>query len=704
MATTIGKFKISLKEWFFLFIVVVLFTLILSKYFDFRLTFLENALTYVKTEAVVVANESGIMDSCPGEDFIVISRGYICGDENARDESIASFIYHSYPASDRGKSDMYTLYNRGERDKADLLLENTFDFERYEPVQFEEPLTWREDPYNERYWRFLYYSLRWERHLLTVGRETGRDIYFEKAAETIESFLDEGVDEEHAWDDNHAAAFRAMMLTNAWWKLRQHNELGRGLSEKILSSISEHAEFLTDPRHYEEGTNHAVTQAAALYLLGNNFPDLPGAGEWKELGRERLDLGLASIIGLDGVIVENAPYYHFYTLEKYWEIYRYTNEQDLTISDDFNEKIARMVEYSTHILNPRNDMPLLGASIPRTITKSGEFREIANQNERFDYVLTQGKRGAAPPRQNVFFNSAGQMIMRSGWGQKVPYTDEAHLVFDMGPYRTDHSDLDALTFSLYGKGGRIIRDTGLYTYETDNKFYNYFHGTRGHNTVVVDGLNQSRGEPEVGASGEGEGYVFQSALHNLYPGVEHKRGVLLIEGSAVVVVDELNSLTTHLYEQMFHLPPETVVTQRDKIIKAQIPGVNEDVYIVELGEMPTSLNQEMGNTEDVRGLCAVAYEELQPCPEIVYSSQARNARFVTLIYFGQSELSYVMNKENDRISAVKIETESGTYDVAITHVENHIGFEVDSTSKEKGFLEKLFNFFGVEKSEFTLSF
>jgi hypothetical protein len=54
-----------------------------------------------------------------------------------------------------------------------------------------------------------------------------------------------------------------------------------------------------------------------------------------------------------------------------------------------------------------------------------------------------------------------------------------------------HGHADALAFTLSVGGREFLVDPGTYAYHTQKKWRDYFRGTTAHNTVVVDGENQS---------------------------------------------------------------------------------------------------------------------------------------------------------------------------------------------------------------------
>ncbi len=72
---------------------------------------------------------------------------------------------------------------------------------------------------------------------------------------------------------------------------------------------------------------------------------------------------------------------------------------------------------------------------------------------------------------------------------------EIRVVADAGPlgYRSiaAHGHADALSFTLSAGGREFLIDPGTYAYHTQERWRQYFRGTAAHNTLRIDGLDQS---------------------------------------------------------------------------------------------------------------------------------------------------------------------------------------------------------------------
>lgn len=653
--------RIKTKEIPFLLLTLVIFVAVAGKYHRY---WLQDA--YYKVAELIDTSKSveraKKIVGCPDNQILIkTSNGNLC--RNEASPSALLDIFDKYPAVSDGREIIYSFLDEGDIKTADMMLEDKMPIERFEPVELTFPPTWEEDPYNEKYWRFMYYSLRETRHLLYAYKQTGKEEYVNKLTQTIESFLDEGIEKSYAWDDYHAVAFRTMTLVNTWWKLREENALTADLSEKILETLKRHGDFLQSNEHYEPQYNHGISQASALLLLGVNFPDLNGSEQWKAVAIRRIKEGIDTLVDNDGSLVENSPYYHFYALEKYWRIYQYYKDNKLEMDSVAQEKIDKMISYATYILQPNLRVPLLGASLDRRIGNTGAFKEIAKVYPEFSYVLTQGKEGRKPSELSKYYPTTGQAIMRSGWETKTKFENkfesQTQVIFDVGPYRTNHSDLDALSLNIYSNGKTLVTDAGLYTYEASDKLKSYFHGTAGHNTVMVDGQNQRLGSPIPGKFKQGEVYTTHSAQHNLYPQTIHQRSVTLLGHDFVVVVDRLISDKEHDYEQLFHLFPGAKTEIKDGGLVASDKSSKDQL----------TLRQLVGNTtvEIKDGLCSLEYEKTVTCPIASTKIHGKTATYITLLEIGDMSGFISANVNQDNV--VTIETKGGIHTLSLNEMD-----------------------------------
>ena len=597
--------------------------------------------TIVRTYTQVVHNTASfisnlpILNNCPsGLVMKGVPGGYVCVRASAT--GIYSEIYGSYPLVGSGREAIYASTDQGSISAADDLMRNQYDIPRYAPVRLSSTPTWSEDPYSADYWRFEFYSLHPSLSLLYAFRTTGNDAYARKLVSVDLSFIAAEDHSRWAWSDPHAVAFRSMALVDTWWKLRQAHQLSEAASGAILAELEKTGQFLADPNHYQAQGNHCVNEAAALYELAAAFPTLPNAKEWLALSKQRFQWQLGQLIDSDGEEIENSPYYDFYAMTKYIQIYDYSRAHNSLIADNFGSKLAAMTRFASYILEPDSQVPLLGASIEATINYHGVYLQLAAKDPHLLYVLTHGAKGTVPGPPSMYFGASGLTVMRSGWQSGPDFTNSTYLTYYIGRYRTSHSDLGALGITLYGDGGDLLPGAGLYTYQP-GAYRDYFHGTSSENTVVVDCKSQVQGDGTGTPLVTTDGMTYQSAESSLYDGVTHQRLVVMIDKDHLLVIDHLRSASVHLYQQMFHLFPGAKLSESGLTVTGTGGTPRRQLTIQQLqpgGITETAVINQRGSKP--AGLCSEQYGKLLPCYQISYSQHGRDAGFATLITIGKS--------------------------------------------------------------------
>lgn len=576
--------------------------------------------------------------------------GYLCS--AGKDRSSLGRVYNNYPLQGGVRAAIYPSITEPAPATADALVEGKIVIPRYPaytPPQGADP--WSLDPHKARYWRFYYYSLRPHVSLVNAYVDTGEAKYLTRLRQLNNSFLRASRTSPLAWSDEHSVAFRGMVLTYQWWTLREFHALTEDESAALLTEISRTADYLADPNHYQPHMNHGTSQIAALLMIAQSFPDLPRSRQWLDLAKHRLDVQLQQIIDADGVLIENSPYYHFYELDKFWQIHEYGRALNLDLSPRLEPTLKRMIRYATHILQPDGSVPLLGASLAKTINHSGTFRRMADTDPQFQYALTRGAQGEEPPESSVYFPHAGQTILRSGWGRAPEFTQSSQMTFNVGDYRTSHSQLDSLGVTLYGNGETLLPPGGLYTYEP-GPMHAYFQGTSSHNAVVVDGQSQARGAARAGPLRTSGGVTYQSAESPVYDDVTNRRTVVMVDKNHYLVLDRLDAQRSHRYEQMWHLFPGARVTRDGLTVSGTGKNPNTSVTIQQLQPKGVTLETVIGRKNPPAGLCSEQYEVAVPCQQLGYAITGRSASFATLLTIGRSrgDFSAAYDQSSDAIT------------------------------------------------------
>lgn len=180
-------------------------------------------------------------------------------------------------------------------------------------------------------------------------------------------------------------------------------------------------------------------------------------------------------------------------------------------------------------------------------------------------------RPTVPP---TAFPDAGLYLLRTRRGEGP----EIWCRCDGGPHGflsiAAHAHADALSVEVRCDGVDLLADPGTFCYHGDRRWRSYFRSTAAHNTVEVDGANQSlEGGPFLWASRTdavtedvelGGSRQTWSATHLGYArseaGVRHHRRVELdADARTLVVEDTLSGGTRHTAALSWHLGPQVDV-------------------------------------------------------------------------------------------------------------------------------------------------
>jgi Heparinase II/III-like protein/Heparinase II/III N-terminus len=541
-----------------------------------------------------------------------------------------------------GAEAMYDLVDTGTLAAANDLLDNVWDVPRSNPVTLPTPLTWTEDPYHDQYWRFLFYSLRPTSNLLWAYYTTKQPKYLDKLLEILTSFTaydaTDPARDRTRLDYPHGAAFREMILVDDYVKLSASGVLPAALATAMRASIARLGAFLVTPANFNASYNHGFTEVVALLLVAVNFPDLPGATGWRALALDRLSTLMHNTVGPDGVEIERSPFYHFYVFDFALQLQAWSVRTGISMPASLADSINSMARYSTDIIWPNGQIPLLGSSVQlRPSGNTALYANIEKSFPQFAFAVTSGAKGTPPEDRAALFGTSGQVVMRSPIDASKPYSDNTQLQFTAGPPSTAHSHLDSLALTLYAHGTVLLPDSGLDTYVAGTAF-DFFHGTSAHNTIVVDGKDQGAGPVTAGLVTSGPDWEYASAVASQYPGVTQKRSVLMIGHNALLVVDSLSSNAPHSYQQLWHLFPGANVTTSGLTVRATTAS---DAPVLEIvsgrsaaATPALSLQTYYGATDPLQGWYSDAYGQVQKNHVVGYTQSGTDAAYYTLIAAG----------------------------------------------------------------------
>jgi hypothetical protein len=360
----------------------------------------------------------------------------------------------------------------------------------------------------------------------------------------------------------------------------------------LLASIADQLDHLV--RSLTPERNHRTLELYAVLVVTLALPELDAGGRLLSFAWTQLHRNLLEDVWPDGVHRECSTHYHLIALRSFLAARENARRFGLGVPDGYDDRLALACRFAIHVHRPDGLIPALSDSDTADHTDVLVLADRLIDLPGLRWLATSGRAGAPPSERSVSFPYGGYFMQRSGWGAgEDPYASERFLVFDAGPIGDGgHGHYDALSIEAYALGRPLVVDPGRYTYsEADENWRRWFKGTAAHNTVTVDGLDQTpyrRGKPRKGdaatarllsRSTTGGFDLLVGQVRSAAYDVVHTRQVAFVADEYWIVVDTLEAAagTPHEYTQRMHLSPEawtrTSVQQRIGDVVVRAPGV-----------------------------------------------------------------------------------------------------------------------------------
>jgi len=339
----------------------------------------------------------------------------------------------------------------------------------------------------------------------------------------------------------------------------------------------------------------------------------------------------------DGVHRERSSDYHMIVLRSLVGAIANARRAALPIAEVLVERTERACDVALHLQRPDGLTPALSDG------DVGDFRALlalaAGVLGRPDlaWAASGGSSGAPPTARVAAFQAGGYVTIRSGWGDAGrAYPRECWGVFDVGPLGDGgHGHYDHLAVELWAAGRPLVLDAGRFTYaDGPDGWRHWFKGTAAHNTVCVDGLDQTDyrpGKPKGPTSSAQLVRWAAGPVADVAVGVatspcydaRHTRTVALIRRAHWIVHDHLEAPTPHRYQARWHLAPgspDAVTVTRDgadHVISA--PGVR------------LTVPSRHGTVTVEEGWISPTYGLKHVAPVVVVTATGRDTTIVTRI-------------------------------------------------------------------------
>jgi asparagine synthase (glutamine-hydrolysing) len=374
----------------------------------------------------------------------------------------------------------------------------------------------------------------------------------------------------------------------------QHERLF-GRDGAMWSTIYRHQWLIERTRSYgSSANNHLIGEAAGLFMAASAWSWWPESERWERLGRDILEEEAVAQTFESGFSREQAYAYHVFTAELLLVAAAEAVAAGKPMSERYLTRIGKMAETASSLQDVRGGTPTYGdADEAVAIQLEGSDASRLAVVARLASALTTAsiaeprKRGGRLTTRLLVPNS----LVERPFGADVPGSeaypdaglyvlaacrgdaDEIRCLADAGPLGylsiAAHGHADALSFTLTVGGTPVIVDPGSYAYGYEG-WRKYFRSTAAHNTIVVDGADQSVQAGPFMWTRHAKCRVLEweetplgarlVAEHDGYQkdGVTHRR-TLELDARDLSVSDELLGLGRHRVSWHLHFAPECEV-------------------------------------------------------------------------------------------------------------------------------------------------
>ncbi len=332
------------------------------------------------------------------------------------------------------------------------------------------------------------------------------------------------------WTSSLEHGVRLLNWSFAWRLLGEHDsplfegEEGAHFKRRWLTSVYQHCHFISGHfSRFSSANNHILGELAGLYVACTTWPYWRECEEWRTAARREFESEALLQNFADGVNREQATWYHHEVADMMLLVGLFNQFDSVKIGREYWKRIEAMLDFVAGLMNFAGSVPMIGDSddavmvrlcpapdfnVYRSLLATGailfgraDFKSKAQSlDDKSVWLLGDGARAgfdalqpatSPPSLQRRAFRDGGYFLL----GDRFGAGDEVHIVADIAPLGylaiAAHGHADSLSFVMSCGGTELLIDPGTFAYHTQKKWRDYFRGTSAHNTVRIDGLDQS---------------------------------------------------------------------------------------------------------------------------------------------------------------------------------------------------------------------
>jgi len=418
----------------------------------------------------------------------------------------------------------------------------------------------------------------------------------------------------------YTISLRLVNWIHALYEWQDRINSDHDFQSKIMKSIADQAGYLFDDLEMDVRGNHLIKNLKAMVFVSVAFR-FAKAEQFLKRALTLLKIETAEQILPDGGHFERNPGYHLTVLKDYLDIGLLLQRNGNRQFDWLDGAISRMASWVIKIQTPDGKLPTLKDTTWNTRDPSiEEILCVAAIYLSEPTLKTSLNNGIYPvllfgageehllrepqvmqlPVNSIAFEDSGFFVFKGGNGQDFLVVDAGKPCPD---YLPAHAHADMFSFELYVGGERVFVDSGVYEY-TAGKWRDYFRSTRAHNSVEVNGKDQSevwasfrvaRRSTPVGTKWQFDNKVqWIQSRHDGYKRLPkkiiHRRSVIVFIEGIWIFVDELFGKGEVSANSYLHLHPDFTYTRREAN-QWSVSGTTTPIWISTFQGLKTWVNK-----------------------------------------------------------------------------------------------------------------
>ncbi len=299
-------------------------------------------------------------------------------------------------------------------------------------------------------------------------------------------------------------------------------EEGRAFRKHWLGAVYQHCHFISgNLSRHSSANNHLFGELTGLFAASVTWPLWPDSSRWRQSARGELETEAIKQNGADGTNREQAFWYQHEVADMMLFSLLLGQANGIDFSGQFRNRLELMLEFIAAVMDAGGHVPMIGDADDAVMVRfSRESRfspyrsllatgavlfgrcDFKAKAESFDdksrWLLgdAASERFRALPATTsepakLAFPEGGYYVLGRDFGTPR----EVKTVVNAGPLGylsiAAHGHAAALALTLSVGGNEVLVDSGTYAYHGEKRWRDYFRGTSAHNTLRVDGEEQS---------------------------------------------------------------------------------------------------------------------------------------------------------------------------------------------------------------------